>query len=141
MHDVRPAPGPCTDADCMHDRFRLRLGRASLAVPRERGLAALQGISCKNVYDFTVLGVHHYDRAAGRRGPCCAEDRLVVDHERALVRHEDLEARDPSRGQLHELPLRLGGVDLRHDHVKTDVNDQGDEHAASRARGRVRRTV
>ena len=68
-----------------------------------------------------VLGVHHDQRARIGRALHRLEDRRVVEHEHARVRHEELERSDPFADEgVHLLEDLV--VDLPHDHVEAVVD-------------------
>ena len=70
-----------------------------------------------------MLSVDHDERACIGRDLHDAEQRLVVDHDRALVGHEELVARDPLIGQRRELLERAALVEVGDRHVVAHVDD------------------
>jgi hypothetical protein len=66
--------------------------------------------------------VHHHERARLRRDLHRPEERLVVDHERALVGHEQLVRGDPLVGQRRELLERSAVLQVGDRHVVAHVD-------------------
>jgi len=54
------------------------------------GVSLGQRLLHEHVDRVAVLGVHHHERAGLGGNLHGLEERLVVDHQRALVRHEEL---------------------------------------------------
>ena len=71
-----------------------------------------------------VLGVHHHERAARRCDLHRAEERLVVDLEDALVRHEELVRGDALLGQHGELLERPAVVEVGDGDVEAVVDQR-----------------
>ena len=71
-----------------------------------------------------VLGVHHHERAARRCDLHRAEERLVVDLEDALVRHEELVRGDALLGQHGELLERPAVVEIGDGDVEAVVDQR-----------------
>jgi hypothetical protein len=76
-------------------------------------VAGGQRLLHEHVDRVAVLGVHHHERTRFGRDLHRAEERLVVDHQRALVRHEELVRRDPLLGQRRELLERAAILQVR----------------------------
>jgi hypothetical protein len=78
----------------------------------------------EDVDRVAVLGVHHHERARVRGGLHDAEERLVVDHDRALVGHEELVARDALVGHARQLLKRPSLLEVGDRQVEADVDDR-----------------
>jgi hypothetical protein len=77
----------------------------------------------EHVDRVAVLRVHHHERASLGRDLHGPEERLVVDHERALVGHEELVRGDALLGQAGELLQRPTFAEVGHRHVVAHVDD------------------
>ena len=76
----------------------------------------------EHVDRVAVLGVHHHERARLGRDLHRPEERLVVDHERALVGHEELVRGDALVGQRRELLERAALLQVGDGHVVAHVD-------------------
>ena len=99
----------------------------------------------EDVDRVAVLGVHHHERAGLGGDLHRAEERLVVDHERALVGHEELVRGDALLRQARELLERPALAQVGHRDVEAHVDDllplalavPGVERLGERAAGRL----
>ena len=76
----------------------------------------------EDVDRVAVLRVHHHERARIVRGLHRAEERVVVDHDGALVGHEELVRGDSLVGQLRELLEAAAVVQVGDADVEADVD-------------------
>jgi hypothetical protein len=76
----------------------------------------------EHVDRVAVLGVNHHERAGLRRHLHRPEERLIVDHQRALVGHEELVGGDPLVGQRRELLERAALLEIGDGHVVAHVD-------------------
>ena len=95
--------------------------------PRQRVVLRLrvargQRLLDEDVDRVAVLRVHHHERARLGRDLHRPEERLVVDHERALVGHEELVRGDPLVGQRRELLERAALLQVGDRHVVAHVD-------------------
>ena len=86
------------------------------------GVSLGQGLLHEHVDRVAVLGVHHHERAGLGGNLHRLEERLVVDHQRALVRHEELVGRDPLLGQGRKLLECPALAQIRDRHVVAHVD-------------------
>ena len=103
-------------------RLALGLGRPRQRVVLRLGVPRRERLLHEHVDRVAVLRVHHHERAGLRRDLHRAEERLVVDHERALVRHEELVRRDALVGQRRELLERAAVLQVGDRHVVAHVD-------------------
>ena len=103
VDDVERAAGDAGQLDRAVRRLALGLGRPGERVVLRLGLALRERLLHEHVDRVAVLGVHHHERARLGRDLHRLEERLVVDHQRALVGHEELVGGDPLVGQRREL--------------------------------------
>ena len=115
VHDVERATGDAGELDRPVRRLALRLWRSRQRVIVRVGVAGRERLFDEHVDRVSVLGVHHHERARPRGDLHRAEERLVVDLERAFVRHEQLVRGDALVGERRELleASRLGEVGHR----------------------------
>ena len=93
MDDVERAAGDVGELDRPVRRLALGLGGRVRACQRGSVWPSASASLDEHVDHVAVLGVDHHERA-GRGGDLHRpEERLVVDHERALVGHEELVGR------------------------------------------------
>ena len=78
----------------------------------------------EHVDRVAVLGVHHHERARLGGDLHRPEERLVVDHQRALVGHEELVRGDALRGQRRELLERAAVDEVGDRDVEPVVDDR-----------------
>jgi hypothetical protein len=78
----------------------------------------------EDVDRVSVLGVHHHERAARRRDLHRAEERLVVDLQDALVRHEELVRGDALLGQHGQFFERATVVEVGDGDVEAVVDQR-----------------
>ena len=109
VDDVQRAAGDARELDRAVRRLALGLGRAGERVPVRLGLAVRERLLHEHVDRVAVLGVHHHERAGHGGDLHRAEERLVVDLQRALVGHEELVGGDALVGQRRELLERAVG--------------------------------
>jgi hypothetical protein len=104
---------------------RLALGdrRPGRGVPLWLGIAFGQRLFDEHVYGIAVLGVDHHERAGLGGDPHGLEERLVVDHDRALVGHEELVARHALLGGLGEVVQRSPVAKVGDGEVEADVDE------------------
>ena len=76
----------------------------------------------EHVDHVAVLRVHHHERTGLGRDLHRAEERLVVDHERALVGHEELVGRDALLREPRELLERPAFAKIGDGHVVAHVD-------------------
>src|SRR5215210_3266008 len=72
-------------------------------MPLRLGLPLRERLLDEDVYGVAVLGVNHHERSGLCGDLHRPEERLVVHHDRALVRHEELVARHPLVRRLLEV--------------------------------------
>jgi hypothetical protein len=77
----------------------------------------------EHVDRVAVLRVHHHERPGVGRDGHRLEKRLVVDHDGALVGHEQLVRRDPLVGQPGEILERPALAQIGDADVEADVDD------------------
>ena len=78
----------------------------------------------EDVDRVAVLGVHHHERARLRRDLHRPEQRLVVDHQRALVGHEQLVRGDPLVRERRQLLERATLAQIGDRDVEAVVDDR-----------------
>ena len=115
-------PGDARELHGAVRRLALGLRRPRQGVVLRLGVARGQRLLHQNVDRIAVLGVHHHERARLRRDLHGAEERLVVDHQRALVRHEELVRRDALIGKRRELLERAAVLQVGDRHVVAHVD-------------------
>ena len=116
VDDVQRRAGDVRQLDRAVRRLALRLGRPRQRVPVRLRVARGKRLLHQHVDRVAVLRVHHHERTGLRRDLHRLEERLVVDHQGALVRHEQLVGGDAllrKRSELLERPA-LGEVGDRH---------------------------
>ena len=107
VDDIQRRAGDPRELDRPVRRLALELGRARERVVDGVGVAGGQRFGDEHFDRVAVLGMHHHERAGLRRDLHGAEERLVVDHQRVLVGHEELVGRDAVLlGQARELVER-----------------------------------
>ena len=89
------------DADRAVRRLALHLGRARLRMPLGPGDALLQQLLLQVPDQLAVLGMDRAERAQLLAAREARQQLLVVQHDRALVGHEVLEAVDPVLAREH----------------------------------------
>ena len=121
VDDVELAAGDARKLDRPVRRLAFRLRRPRQRVEARAGVARGQSLLHQHVDRVAVLGMHH-QRARLGGDLHDAEERLVVDHQRALVGHEELVARDPLVGQRRELLERAALLQVGDRHVVAHVD-------------------
>ena len=99
------------------------LGRPRQRVEVRRRVPGGERLLDQNVDRIAVLRMHHHERAGVGGDLHRAEERLVVDHERALVGHEELVRRDALLRQSRELLERPTLAQVGHRDVEAHVDD------------------
>ncbi len=122
VDDVERRAGEVRELDRAVRRLALRLGRARERVVERLGVPGLERLADEDVDHVAVLGVHHHERAGLGRDLHRPEERLVVDHERALVGHEELVGGDALVGQRRELLERAALLQVGDRHVVAHVD-------------------
>ena len=122
VDDVERRAGEVRELDGAVRRLALGLRRPRQRVVQRLGVARCKRLLHEHVDHVAVLGVHHHERARLRRDLHRAEERLVVDHQRALVGHEELVRRDPLVGQRRELLERAAVLQVGDRHVVAHVD-------------------
>jgi hypothetical protein len=122
VYDVERSAGDARELDRPVRRLALRLRRARQRVPVRLGVPFGQRLLHEHVDRVAVLRVHHDERPGFRRDLHRLEERLVVDHERALVRHEQFVGRDALLGQRRELLERPALAEVGDGHVVAHVD-------------------
>ena len=122
VHDVERSAGDSRQLNRPVRRLAFGLRRPRERVPVRLGVPLGQRLLHEHVDRVAVLGVHHHERAGLRGDLHRLEERLVVDHQRALVRHEELVGRDPLLGQRRELLQRSALAEIRDRHVVAHVD-------------------
>ena len=89
------------DADRAVCRLALHLGRARLRMPLGPGDALLQQLLLQMPDQLAVLGMDGAERAQLLAAREARQQLLVIQHDRALVGHEVLEAVDPVLAREH----------------------------------------
>jgi hypothetical protein len=130
VDDVEVAIGDAGELDGAVRGLALRLGRAGKGVILRLGLALGECRLDEHVNGIAVLGVNHHERAGLGRDLHRLEERLVVDHERTLVRHEQLVARDAVIGHARQLVERPSFLEVGHREVEADVDQRLAVHLA-----------
>jgi hypothetical protein len=121
VHDVRRSTRELGHLEHAVDGFPFHRGRTRQAVVHGIRQALPEGLPDQDVDRSAVLGVHHDQRARLGRPLHRLEDRPVVQHEHARVRHEELERRDAFADQRVHLLEDLV-VHLTDDHVEAVVD-------------------
>src|SRR5215212_9940494 len=103
-------------------RLTLRDRRTRCGVPLRLGLPLRKRLLDEDVDGVAVLGVNHHERPRLGRDLHCPEERLVVNHDRALVRHEELVARHPLIRRLLEVFERPAFLEVSDRQVEADVD-------------------
>ena len=85
-------------------RLAFELGRTGQRVVAGRGVPGGERLAHEHVDCVAVLGVHHHERARLGGDLHRPEERLVVDHQRALVGHEQLVRGDALRRGASRAP-------------------------------------
>ncbi len=88
-----------------------------------RGVPGRERLLHQHVDRVAVLRVHHHERAGLGGDLHGLEERLVVDHERALVRHEELVRGHALLGQPRELLERAALAQVCDRDVEAHVDD------------------
>ncbi len=122
VHDVQRRAGEMRELDRAVRRLALGLRRPRERVVERLGVPRGERLLDEDVDDVAVLGVHHHERAGLRRDLHRAEERLVVDHERALVGHEELVRGDALVRQRRELLERAALREIGDRHVVAHVD-------------------
>ena len=123
MHDVERRARDAGELDRAVRRLPLGLGRTRERVEVRRGVARRQRLLHEDVDRVAVLGVHHHERTRLGRNLHRPEERLVVDHERALVRHEELVRGDPLLRQSGKLFERAALAEIGDRDVVAHVDE------------------
>jgi hypothetical protein len=113
---------PATRASWIARFVAFRLGRPRQRVVLRLGLAGRQRLLHEHVDRIAVLRVDHHQCVRLGRDLHRAEERLVVDHQRALVGHEELVRRDALLGQRRELLERAAVLQVGDRHVVAHVD-------------------
>ena len=120
VHDVSGRAGELGHLEDAVHGLALHDRRTREAVVHRIGLPLLEVLPDQDVDGPAVLGVHHDQRAGVGRALHRLEDRRVIQHEHAWVRHEELEGRDAFADEGVHLLQDLV-VHLPHDHVEAVV--------------------
>ncbi len=123
VHDVERRARDPRELDRAVRGLALRLRRTGKGMEVRRGVAGRERLLHQHVDRVAVLGVHHHERARLGGDLHRPEERLVVDHERALVGHEELVRGDPLLGQARELLERAPLAQIGDGHVVAHVDD------------------
>src|SRR5688572_2072917 len=123
VDDVERAPRDAGQLDRPVRSLGLRLHRARPRVPDRIRLPLRDRVLDDHVDGVAVLGVHHHEAAGLSRDLHRLEERLVVDHDGALVRHEQLVRGDALVGQLRERVEAAAALDVGDADVEADVDD------------------
>ena len=110
MDDVERSARDPGQLDRSIRRLAFELGRAGQRVVARRGVPGRERLAHEHVDRVAVLGMHHHERACLGGDLHRPEERLVVDHQRALVGHEQLVGRDALVRQRRELLERAAVV-------------------------------
>ena len=121
MDDVHRHVGDFGERDRTMGRLRFGARRARQRVEFRRGLPFRERPLDQDVDGAAVLRVHQDQRAGVGRPLHGPEDRRVVQHEHAGVRHEQLERGDPLAHERVHLALHLI-VQLGDDHMEAVVD-------------------
>ena len=122
VDDVERRAGDARELDGAVRRLSLRLGRPRARVPDRLGVAGRDGLLDDDVDRIAVLRVNHHERARVGGGAHRLEERLVVDHDGALVGHEQLVGRDALVRQRRELLERAALAQVGDADVEADVD-------------------
>ncbi len=122
VHDVERRAREVCELDRAIRRLSFGFWRACERVVERLRVTGLESLLHENVDHVAVLGVHHHERTRLRRDLHRAEERLVVDHQRALVGHEELVRRDALVGQRGELLERPAVLEIGDGHVVAHVD-------------------
>ena len=122
VDDVQRRAGDVGELDRAVRRLALGLRRTRQRVVERLRVAGLERLPHEHVDQVAVLGVHHHERAGLRGDLHRPEERLVVDHQRALVGHEELVGGDPLVGQRGQLLERAALVQVGDGHVVAHVD-------------------
>ena len=123
VDDVERSAGDTGELDGAVRRLPFELGRPRQGVEVRRGVPGGECLLDQNVDRIAVLRMHHDERAGVGGDLHRAEERLVVDHERALVGHEELVRGDALLGQSRELLERPALAQVGHRDVEAHVDD------------------
>ena len=119
---VQRTVGEVGELDRAAGRLALGVGRPSRGMPLRLGLALGQRLLDQHVDHVAVLGVDHHQRAGLGRDLHDSKQRLVVDHDRALVGHEQLVAGDALVGGLGHVLELAAVVQVGDREVEADVD-------------------
>ena len=108
MDDVERTARDSRELDRAVRRLAFELRRPGQRVMDRCRVAAGESLTDEDVDRVAVLGVHHHQRTARGGDLHRPEERLVVDLEDVLVRHEQLVRGDALLGQTGELLESLG---------------------------------
>ena len=122
MNDVERSARDARELDRPVRGLALGLGRPGQSVPVRLGVSFRQRLLDEHVDHIAVLGVHHHERARLGRDLHRPEERLVVDHQCALVGHEELVGGDALVGQGGELLERAALPEIGDRHVVSHVD-------------------
>ena len=123
VDDVERRAGDASELDRAVRRLALELGRPRQRVVVRRRVPGGERLLDQHVDRVAVLRVHHHERAGLGRDLHRPEERLVVDHERALVGHEELVRGDALLRQARELLERAALAQVGDRHVEAHVDD------------------
>ncbi len=122
VDDIERSAGDSRKLNRPVGRLALGLRRPRERVPMRLGVTLHQRLLHEHVDRIAVLRVHHHKGAGLGRHLHRLEERLVVHHQRALVRHEELVGRDPLVGQGGKLLQRSALAEIRDRHVIAHVD-------------------
>ena len=118
VDDVERRAGHACQLDGAVRRLTLELRRTGQRVVARRGVSRRDGLGHQDLDRVSVLGVHHDERTGLGGNLHHLEQRLVVDHERVFVGHEELVGRDAvllrQSRELFECPalMQVGDCDV-----------------------------
>ena len=121
MNDVDGGLGHFGQRDGAVGRLGLGKRRPGQRMVLGPAFALRQRLLDQDVDDAAILGMHHHHRPRFTGLEQRPENRFVVDHDGALVGHEQLEAGHALADQMVD-PGELVAADVAHDHVKSDVD-------------------
>src|SRR5215211_4436446 len=122
VDDVERGSGYASELYRPVRRLALGDGRTRRGVPLRLGLSLRERLLDEDVDRVAVLGVHHHERPRLGSNLHRLEERLVVDHDRALVGHEELVARHPLVRRLPEVFERPTLLEVGDREVEADVD-------------------